>query len=291
VKIALTVFGGGEGPDDRVEENLRFHRAAGVDVVVMGGTFATSGSPALERKADDGFVVRVEAAGSQTDLARVAADELGADWLIPTTLEELWWPRGESLKDVLAVIPPRYGVVQGLVRTFLGTDEQPGGEGSTAFESRIVRTSLLGPDGSGGAPLEELLRPVYRAGPNMTIDARDWTLGGRRVPLRAWYPIEVFRFPADVPFDRARIDAGLADGTFVVDTRLRDSLAGDISSFPVPSIVDDSSYAVECAAVGEVDLVQLDAQIRELELRIAGLEARFWPTVRRQLRRLARRPS
>ena len=40
-------------------------------------------------------------------------------------------------------------------------------------------------------------------------------------------------------------------------------------TFPVPSIVDDASYAVECAAVGEVDLVRLDAQIRELELRIA----------------------
>jgi hypothetical protein len=59
----------------------------------------------------------------------------------------------------------------------------------------------------------------------------------------------------------------------------------------VPSIVDDSSYAVECAAVGEVDLVRLDTQIRNLELRIAELEARFWPTVRRMLRRLARRPS
>ena len=41
-----------------------------------------------------------------------------------------------------------------------------------------------------------LLRPVYRASPNMLIDPTDWTLGGRRVPLRAWYPIEVFRFPA-----------------------------------------------------------------------------------------------
>ena len=123
----------------------------------------------------------------------------------------------------------------------------------------------------------------------MTLDAADWTLGGRRVPLRAWYPLEVFRYPAEGAWDRSRIDAGLADGSLVVDTRLRDTVAEGTTSFPVPSIVDDSSYAVECAAVGEVDLVRLDRQIRDLELRIAELEARFWPRVRQRLKQLARR--
>ncbi|WP_410969692.1 hypothetical protein, partial [Salmonella sp. SAL4450] len=79
-----------------------------------------------------------------------------------------------------------------------------------------------------------------------------------------------------------------------MDTRLRDALrslrdasagAGGFAlpedgesriSFPIPTIVDDASYAVECAAVGEVDLVRLDRHIRELEHRIAVLEARFW---------------
>jgi hypothetical protein len=182
-------------------------------------------------------------------------------------------------------------VVQGLVRTFVGTNEPAEPIDGRAFESRNVRTSLLGSDASGGASLGELLRPVYRAGPNMTLHADDWTLGGRRIPLRAWYPLEVFRYPPDGLLERARIDAGLADGSLVVDTRLRDALADGSSSFPVPSIVDDSSYAVECAAVGEVDLVRLDRQIRDLELRIAELEARFWPRVRQRLRRIARRPS
>jgi hypothetical protein len=59
----------------------------------------------------------------------------------------------------------------------------------------------------------------------------------------------------------------------------------------VPSVVDDASYAIECAALGEVDIVSLDRHISELERRIAALEARFWPTVRRKLRRLARRPG
>lgn len=285
MKISLTLVLGES--KDGLGDFLRFHRDAGVDVVVVGGT---SAAEALEPYLRDGFVRLGERGASQSELACVAANELGAEWVIPGALEEVWWPRGESLKDVLAVIPPRYGVVQGLVRTFVGATEQSEA-GSSVFVSRTVRSSLLGPDGSDGASLTELLRPVYRAGPNMTLDADDWTLGGRRVPLRAWYPIEVFRYPVAEVVDRARIDAGLADGSLVVDTRLRDALAADAPSFPVPSIVDDSSYAVECAAVGEVDLVRLDRQIRDLEARIGALEARFWPRVRSTLRRLARRPG
>ena len=287
--IALTfVIGESEG---ELEEFLSFHRSAGVDVVVAAVGEAPPGtSETLERYVGDGFVRLVERNASQTELARIAADELGAEWVIPGTPGEIWWPRGEGLKDVLAVIPPRYGVVQGLVRTFVGESEPSTADTST-YASRTVRTSLLGPDGSGGESLQVLLRPVYRAGPNMTVDAADWTLGGRRVPLRAWYPLEVFRYPMEGALDSTRIEAGLADGSLVVDTRLRDALADGTTWFPVPSIVDDSSYAVECAAVGEVDLVRLDRQIRDLELRIAELEARFWPRVRHTLRRIARRPS
>jgi hypothetical protein len=277
--IALTLLMDAPGGD--FEAFVRSHRDAGVDVVLVGGQ-----APVVPEALRD-FVQHVDPAGSQTDLARAAFERFAAEWIVPGALDEIWWPRGESLKDVLAVIPPRYGVVQGLVRTFVGGEAATAG--ASVFGSRTVRTSLLGPDGAGGEPLQTLLRPVYRAGPRMTLDVADWTLGGRRVPLRAWYPLEVFRYPAEGALDGPRIDAGLADGSLVVDTRLRDALAAGATSFPVPSIVDDSSYAVECAAVGEVDLVRLDRQIRDLELRIAGLEARFWPRVRQRLRRVTRR--
>jgi hypothetical protein len=287
VKIALITLLGNDV--EQLEMYFEFHRRAGVDVVVVGEkTLPAQAGEAIDRFAVEGFVKRVSGK-SHTDLARVAVDEMGVDWVIPSTPEELWWPRGESLRDVLAVIPPRYRVVQALLRTFVdGPESLPGRK----FESRTVRTSLLGPDGSGGAPPEQLLGPIYRAEPAMTIDDDDWTLGGRRVPLRAWYPVEVFRFPETAPLSKDELDAGLAAGSLVVDLRYRDALAAqDASAFVVPTIVDDASYAVECAAVGEVDLVRLDEQIRELEHRIAELEARFWPTVRRRLRRLARRPS
>ena len=231
-------------------------------------------------------------------MASIGVSEHGADWVVPSGSDEFWWPRGESLKDVLSVVPPRYAVVQGLVREFAG----PRGESGFFAETRTTRASFLEGGESAGEPLRRMLRPVYRATPDIVIDADDWTLGGRRVPLRAWYPIEVLHFPES--------EVGSAgDARLVDDTRLRDVLRdlrneaedGDAGgyalpagganriAFPVPSIVDDAAYAVECAAVGEVDLVRLDRQIRDLELRIAALEAHFWPRVQATLRRLARR--
>jgi hypothetical protein len=273
-----------------VAASLAFHLNAGVAYVVAAdpGTNAEA-TEVLESFPAD--IVRRLAVGapdrpSATELARLAT-ESGAEWVIPSRSDEFWYPRGESLRDVLAVIPPRYGVIQALIREFVTA----GGGGDVA-EHTITRTSLLAADSPGG-DFHRLLRPVYRAHPKLVIDESDWTMGGRLVPLRAWYPIEVFRFSG------IRSEELDAHGTLVDDTRLRDALrrvrederGASGLVLPVPTVVDDASYAVECAAVGEVDLVRLDQQIRELELRIAGLEARFWPTVQRRLRRLARRPS
>ena len=291
---------------DLVDANLAFHLNAGINLVVATGAKPDgSSAKVLELYSGAGHLVWVDDA-TQADLARLAVARHGADWVIPSTSEEFWWPRGESFHDVLSVIPPRYGVEQALIRTFAAASTSSG----LFAEDRTARTSLLKEVGSTAERATTLLRPVYRAEPDLEIDEEDWTLVGRRIPLRAWYPLEVFRFPSDGAelIVASRVESLLAEGQLVVDARLRDALRqlrsndGESSYLlpkngarslvlPVPTIVDDASYAVECAAVGEVDLVRLDRQIRDLEVRISELEARFWPTVRRMLRRLARRPS
>ena len=295
---------------EMLDANIAFHLNAGVDFVLVAAVGSQDDIAAiLEPYAREGHLRSIPVRGGGqsllTDLARVAVAEHAADWVIPSSPTEFWWPRGETLKDVLAVIPQRYSVVQALVRSFAGR------RGDAFFaDDTTLRTSLLSDVTARDEAPQRMLRPIYRAEQNLVLDSEDWTLGGRRVPLRAWYPIEVFHFPAPAPAsdaEEARLDDRVASGELVVDTRLRDALRGlrDESSgrfapstagepgiaFPVPTIVEDASYAVECAAVGEVDLVRLDRHIRELELRIAALEAPFWPSVRRALRRLARRGS
>jgi hypothetical protein len=278
-----------------LDAHLAFHLNAGVDVIIAAVAGAGDAVIDVIEPYERGGHVRL-ASGSLTELGRLAVAECGAEWIIPSGLDQFWWPRGESLKEVLAVIPPRYALVQALVREFGGPPE------TTGFfaEDRTSRTSLLEAEPLSRQPLASQLRPVYRATPNIEIDPGDWTLGGRRVPLRAWYPIEVLHFPTPPTID----DSGLVDDTRLRDAfrelRVRSDNSGGrafalpvdgvgLITFPVPSVVDDAAYAIECAAVGEVDLVRLDRQIRDLEARITELEATFWPRIRGTFRRLARR--
>jgi len=154
-----------------------------------------------------------------------------------------------------------------------------------------VRRPVTNGEGEDGSTE---LRPVFRGEPGPGHEGQ--------VPLRAWYPIEVFQFPErkEPGVGEEELSRGISAGTLVVDERLRDALrelrGGQGYKLPVdgvsalvfrsPDIVDDAAYAVECAAVGEVDLLRLDKHLRDLEARIAFLEARFWPRVLRSLSRL-----
>jgi hypothetical protein len=340
---------------DVVDAQIAFHLNTGVDFVIATDRELQDGTTEiLESYAREGHLLRIPESGAaretewRTHMVRLAATDHGADWVISADADEFWWPRGESIKDVLVAVPPRYAVVQALVRVFAPR------YGDEFFAERMtVRPSLLGAVPEAQEPLAWALRPLYRADPRIVVEPGDGTGGGRRVPLRAWYPVEVLRFPfrsleqaarrfslesGESPPPRSRIEAeaaeaqrqgnlaewyaalvgdgrparSLADGSLVTDERLRDALralrapvtpqaASSAGQFQIPSestpslvlkapdIVDDASYAGECAAVGEVDLARLDRHIRELENRIAWLEARFWPRVLRRVSRVVGR--
>ena len=280
--------------DDVVDAQIAYHLNAGVDFVIAAvdaPSDSLSGLLNAYERAGAVHVVRPQGATNDgeawTSMARLAASEHDADWVINSDTGEFWWPRGESLNDVLAPIPPRYTVVQALLRTFAAGPEQ-----DAAFSERMtLRSSLRDVEHDVPRQSAAMLRRVHRATPDVVVHAdRSLTLP-RLVPLRAWYPIEVFDFRGD-----AAADAG-----FVPDTRLRDAVralrqqatestpgsfalpSGEerILSFRTPDVVDDAVYAVECAAVGEVDLPRLEEYISELEQRVGWLEQRFWPRVLR----------
>ena len=279
---------------DYLDAQLAFHLNAGVDLVVVTGAEHDDGvSEVLEPHIRQGHVVRAGEQARSPMTAEIAAVEHAGDWLITSAPNEFWWPRGASLKDVLLAIPPRYGVVQALVRHF-----RPSSDGGFFAERMAVRESLASAS-AGPEPLLHLLRSIQRLVPGVGADPGQ--------PLRAWYPVEVFQFPNDTSSQGEDLDVdglsrGLKSGALVVDERLRDALRllqtgsgyrvpihkQGALAFPVPTVVEDATFAVECAAVGEVDLDRLDRQIRELEERIAWLEERFWSRVTRRLSRYGR---
>jgi hypothetical protein len=264
--VLTTVFDGDDA--ESAEASVAFHLAAGVDLVLA----AARDDRVAAALRSFGDRVRVELAAESSDLrtglARRAVTDHGADWVISAEDSEFWWPRGENLKEVLAPIPERYTIVQGLRREF------PPGES----------TRRSTPEDGRGA----VLRPAFRADPAVVVDDDGVVSLPRSVPLRAWYPIEVMYFGPD--------GQSRDDGALVEDTRLQDALRsirnGETPlTFRVPDIVEDARYAVECAAVGEVDLPRLEEYVTELEQRVEWLEQRFWPRVLRRVARIAGRSS
>jgi hypothetical protein len=121
---------------DILEANLRFHHALGVDHFVVTDNGSTDETPEiLSRYAEAGLAhvisepgtdYRAAGAGWLTQMARLAATELHADWVIHTDADEFWLPVEGSLRETLGAIPQKYGVVVAPRVEFVGRPDGPG---------------------------------------------------------------------------------------------------------------------------------------------------------------------
>ena len=185
---------------DIVEQHLAFHLAAGVDLVVVTDHASSDGTEdVLARYARDGAVrVLREPDGPfrqrewVTRMARLAAAEHGADWVVNSDVDEFWWPRGGDLREVLGSIPNRYGIVQSFVRHFV-----PVPDGGEPFHERMVlRLAAQAPINDPRSPWRPFRKVVHRAHPGAQVVEGSHFVGGTDlVPLRGWYPLEVLHFP------------------------------------------------------------------------------------------------
>ncbi|MGI9556736.1 MAG: glycosyltransferase family 2 protein [Solirubrobacterales bacterium] len=106
---------------DVIDANLRYHVAQGVEQFIVTDNGSTDGTlEILTRYRDAGLLhlieepgadFRSEAHGWVTSMARLAATDLDADWVVHVDADEFWWPVGGSLREVLADVPDRFGVV------------------------------------------------------------------------------------------------------------------------------------------------------------------------------------
>ena len=100
-----------------------------------------------------------------TRMARLAASEHGADWVINGDVDEFWWPRGGSLPDVLGSIPRRYGLVQSFVRHFV-----PVPDDGRSFEERMtLRLAAQAPINDPRSPWRPFRKVVHRAHPDAEV--------------------------------------------------------------------------------------------------------------------------
>jgi len=254
---------------DIVDAQIAYHLDAGVDFVVAIDHESTDGTTeVLESYARDGYLRRIAETGGvkesawRTRMARFAARDHGADWVINTDVDEFWIPRGGTLKEVLGAVPLPFGVVWGLSRHF---PPRPGGEGAFA-ERMTVRVSSPAAISDPTSPFRPHAKVAHRADPDVYVGRGGHAARTRFAPLTHWYAAEIFHFPFRsleqyeqkgvrgaamsgwtrlAQYDRvvqARTEGRLGDryralvvddetlahgtreGSLVVDTRLRDAL-------------------------------------------------------------------
>src|SRR5215208_5621461 len=212
---------------DILEENLRFHHALGVDHFVVTDNGSTDETPEILRRYGDAGLVhvisepgtdyRAAGAGWLTQMARFAATELDADWVIHTDADEFWWPVAGSLKETLGAIPDRYGVVVAPRVEFVGRPDGPGSfaerlvvrEASSRLQPKVAHraepdvvsldrgahdVAVEGPDG-----VAEVLRPPGRAVHRTVRDPdgsqEESSQGQTRLIWAPTWPLRILHFP------------------------------------------------------------------------------------------------
>jgi hypothetical protein len=184
---------------DVVGSWLEFHLNAGVDMVIATDNLSQDGTTeVLEEYTRSGQVHLIREPGEDlrqnewvTRMARLAATDYGADWVINSDADEFWWPRGASLSEVLAAVPPRYGTVGAFLRVFC---PRPGDE---PFAERMtVRFSALAPINEPKSLYKPIRKIVHRGHPEIRLTRGNHALVDSPFnPLRGWFPIECFHFP------------------------------------------------------------------------------------------------
>ena len=195
MKLVMTLLVRDES--DIVDAQIAFHLDAGVDLVVATDNRSVDGTTEiLERYAREGHLHLIREPGDDlrqsewvTRMARLAATELGADWILNADADEFWWPRCGDFRELFAAIPARFGVVRGAWRNFV-----PRPDDDRFFAERM--TARLGSPSFHPHPLSIHFKSAHRAAADVRVGRGNHeAFGSGLVALRGWYPIEILHFP------------------------------------------------------------------------------------------------
>jgi hypothetical protein len=302
---------------DIVEQQVRYHLEAGVDFVIASDHASVDGTTEILRRFEKASVLRLIRREEEgffqsawvTEMARLAATEYAADWVINSDADEFWWPRRETLRQTLESVSPNFGAIRGLWRHFA---LRPEGRGQ--FHERM--TARRQPVRDPLDPYHAQVKVAHRAKRSVVIPEGNHDAVGDGLRLaREWFPFEVLHFPirsraqlerkyvagwrghslaadshpprhieavaqdlgrrpldevyADFVVTDDDLERGLAVGKLTIDTRLRDALNDGGPTPSASTLEDDVGLAIEIDTFLETDAA------RRLAARIDPLERRL----------------
>jgi glycosyltransferase involved in cell wall biosynthesis len=264
MKLVMTLLVRDEA--DIVDAQIAFHLHAGVDFVIATDNGSRDGTTEiLESYAADGHLHLIHQPGDNMQqpewvsrMARLAATDFGADWVLNSDADEFWCSHGAPMKTILAEVPRRFDTVRAIMRNFL---PRPGDEAAFFAERmnvRLVPGEAMLPR-HRVHPFHAQDKVLHRAHPDVTLSAGNhdarWMSS---VDLRGFWHFEVLHFPMrsarqcaekwrnyerygyrgydvltdfdareyyeSLLVDDDALARGSASGTYVVDNRLRDAL-------------------------------------------------------------------
>jgi hypothetical protein len=245
MKLIMTLKIRDEG--DVIEQNLQFHLAAGVDFFIVTDNGSVDETPEILERYRQAGLARILLKPADefyrpnpewvTDMARLAATEHAADWVINNDADEFWWPLSGDLKTALSSVPERYTAVAAPRPEFVARPDGPG----PFFERMTIRERLstvrpklahrahpeiVAPSGAhrvalpgAGAPGHRG-RPWLRSAVEDTIEAEGWLTPAPVFPMRILhYPVRSF------DQYRRRVEISHAGGRHTGDERAQEIYA------------------------------------------------------------------
>jgi hypothetical protein len=330
MRVVLTLLVRDEA--DVLEANLAHHLALGIDHVIVTDHRSSDGTTEiLERFAGEGRLTLIREESDElrqsdwvTRMARLAATEHGADWVVNGDADELWWPRDGTLGEVLGAVPARFGALRGLWRNFV-----PRPDDGRPFHERMTIRRRPAVDLTD--PFHAQVKVVHRAHPEVVVTQGNHDALGPPLPLiREWLPFEVLHFPirsaeqarrkfrvahaaglaspgTSIPqhteaavrtmdaegdslyYDRVVVDdetveRGLASGELTSDTRIRDTLRAVLAGEAPPAVAPTSLEEDVAFAVEAQAMLEHDGWVK-LTARAERLERRLDALARSPLAR------
>jgi len=111
MKLVMTLLVRDE--EDVLRSNIEFHRAQGVDFFIITDNKSEDSTPDIVRHYEAQGIAKYIYEGDDdynqtawvTRMARMAAADYAADWVINNDADEFWWPRRDNLHTCFAGIP------------------------------------------------------------------------------------------------------------------------------------------------------------------------------------------